>query len=234
MTSAKLVQGLLLAGMMSPMGVLVGCQSAPPPAPAPAPDAMAKQSMTMRDQFTRIDPNARVGVVQTVLASEKWLAVGEADVQRFNEGDGLSIFDPNGALLAQGEIRRVVGQGLHVKYEPVANAPRAPQRGDFAMAAQRGMMPMAPSMMENGSQMQPGMGGIMAPMGGDNMNDGQPPAPAPEPGGPAMQPMPGDQGQPPAGNAPMPAENINAQPMPQTGANPPPPAQEPPSQDLNK
>lgn len=124
-----------LAMMVMAIAFGTGCaRTARPEQPAPV--ASRDRVQQLRESYQRVNPNARVGVVTAVLPDENLAAVGDVPVGDFEVGQSMTITDANGDTLAIGQIVRITGDSLHLKYPAPPAGHRAPQVGDLAVRVQ--------------------------------------------------------------------------------------------------
>jgi hypothetical protein len=102
---------------------------------AVAPPVTSAQLAVIRDQYRRMDPEARVGVVTAVLPSSHLASVGSIPAKDFSVGDVVSFIDSNQVLLTMGHVETVTQSSIIVKYDPPAATGREPVQGDMAVRA---------------------------------------------------------------------------------------------------
>src|SRR5579862_6423467 len=103
------------------------------PAQPIAPDDM----LTVRADYMRANPNARVGLVTSVIPSRQQLTVGYTRLGDFSVNDVVTIVDSNHRLITNGLITSIRDEIITVKYQPAAgNAPQ-PMDGDLAISIQK-------------------------------------------------------------------------------------------------
>jgi hypothetical protein len=112
--------------------ILAGCLSPDEP---PAPPVTAGQLAVIRDQFSRTDPEARVGVVMAVLPSAHLASVGSVPTRDFTIGDVITFIDSNQKLLTMGHVEVVNQKSLTVRYDVPGEHGREPLVGDVAVRA---------------------------------------------------------------------------------------------------
>lgn len=133
MASLNSARNVALAGLLAGAGLVVGCQTKEPEPAPPDPVAVQQAALSMRQTLMEADPNAKIGMVVTVLPDQPWLSAGNLPVEDFQNGDWVTVFTPEGQVLAVGEVRNIQGQGLHVRYNASQGAPRGPMKGDLVL-----------------------------------------------------------------------------------------------------
>lgn len=121
MRLSQIMVAMVLVGMM-----LVGCRSTPKTLDAEG----VKQ---VRSSYTKIDPNARLGVVIAVLPEKGLVAVGDLQVADFSEGDVLVLLDKDQKVIGAGTVVAKTADALHVKYDVATPKGREPVVGDLAV-----------------------------------------------------------------------------------------------------
>lgn len=111
--------------------MLVGCKSTR----EANPDISAARQL--RQSYTAVDPNAKVGLVIAVLPEKGLAAVGDLPVADFFRGDVLVFVDPAQKIIAAGTVVEKTADALHVKYDLTTPKGRAPQVGDLAVMSGR-------------------------------------------------------------------------------------------------
>jgi hypothetical protein len=131
---SRLSCGLLIVAVM-----LVGCKSqAPAPTqPPPPPPVTQQQFSQIRDSYQAANPNARVGLVTSVLPSANLAAVGDVPVADFKAGDFITFEDSQLNILTSGVVESTDGNVLTVKYDNPDAGGRIPAVGDLAIRAIR-------------------------------------------------------------------------------------------------
>lgn len=86
----------------------------------------------IRAAYAAQRPGTVVGPIIAVLPEQSLAAVGDVPVDRFADGDLLSIIDSSENTLAVARVVRRLPDSVHVKYESSANA-RPPMEGDIAV-----------------------------------------------------------------------------------------------------
>jgi hypothetical protein len=111
--------------------VLVGCRQTPQPsAPQAAPSP--QRAAAIREQLMQQAPNMLIGDVVEVYPQAQLAAVSNAAVERFHDGDVVTFLNAEKEPVATGQVVRIVGDQLHIRYEPAQNG-RPPQQGDLAV-----------------------------------------------------------------------------------------------------
>jgi hypothetical protein len=100
-----------------------------------APPVSTGQLAQMRDEYRRTDPEARVGLVKSVLASDRLALVSEVPVKDFTVGDIISFVDSNGKVVTMGTVEAVNRNSLTVHYANPGPHGRPPTEGDAAVRA---------------------------------------------------------------------------------------------------
>lgn len=121
MRLSHIVVAMFLVSMM-----LIGCKSTPKTL-----DAAGIQQV--RTSYTKVDPNARLGVVIAVLADKGLVAVGDLPVADFAEGDVLVLLDKDQKVIGAGTVVAKTANALHVKYDVTTPKGREPVIGDLAV-----------------------------------------------------------------------------------------------------
>jgi hypothetical protein len=112
------------------VAVLAGCHSRTQNVGgAPATPARLEE---LRAAYTMQRPGTVVGAVIAVLPEQSLLAVGDVPVDRFAEGDMVSIIDSKENTLAIAQVVRRLPDSVHVRYQSRENA-RAPLEGDIVV-----------------------------------------------------------------------------------------------------
>lgn len=124
------MRSMRLLGSLLAVGLMVGCQAKNG---AKAPPATEETIREARENFKKLDPATRVGLVIAAKPELHLVAVGDVDVQDFNVGDSVTFTDSNRAILANGVIVRKTDDALHVRYDEPVKPARAPQAGDLAV-----------------------------------------------------------------------------------------------------
>jgi len=109
--------------------VLTGCASKPKPVPqSQVPSADMVQ--TLRETYKTAFPNAKVGVVSTVLPDADYAMVSDIDTTGLKEGNFISFIDADQSVIATGSIVKVNPNSAAVQFTPGA---RRVQVGDAAV-----------------------------------------------------------------------------------------------------
>jgi hypothetical protein len=114
---------------------LLGCTL-----PACSPDSednapvSQEQFITIRNDYQRHNPDARVGMVTAVLRSAHLASVGSVAVQDFALGDVVSFIDADGNVIATGQVEAINNNLLDVRYKTSADGDD-PVKGDLAVRA---------------------------------------------------------------------------------------------------
>jgi hypothetical protein len=89
----------------------------------------------IREQYQRLNPGNRVGVVLAVRPQDNLAAVGDIAIADFRLGDTLVFMDTNERPLNHsGTVVNVVENALHLKYERLdRSGGREPRPGDLAV-----------------------------------------------------------------------------------------------------
>jgi hypothetical protein len=122
----------MIAALLPVILGLSSCKSTSEPL---APPVTPSQLAQLRETYHKTDPEARVGVVTSVLPSSNLAAVGSVPVADFTPGDIITFMDSNGKVLVLGTVEAVNANSLTVKYEKPDPASRAPMAGDVAVRA---------------------------------------------------------------------------------------------------
>lgn len=108
----------------------IGCKSKPQ-AESPTPPPTVLQVSELREQYARVAPQAKLGVVAVVLPDLDYLRVEEIDTANLKAGDLLTFIDATQTVVAYGTVEKVLdGNSLAVKFEPGI---RRPAVGDVAV-----------------------------------------------------------------------------------------------------
>jgi hypothetical protein len=113
---------------------LCGCQSHPkePTQPAPPPVASADKIAAIRETIQKGQPGSLVGQVIAVSTEYgPYAAVADLPVQDVKVGQVITFLDADGNPINNGTVMAVVGDTLHVKYDPAGKRPV--QTGDLAV-----------------------------------------------------------------------------------------------------
>ena len=110
-----------------------GCASKPEPGPVIPPPPTAESLASIRESYTRLDPNTRVGLVVAVRDTDNLLGVGDVPVMDFATGDAVTIVDQAGVPLSNGRVAAIDNDLLIVRYEAPLSGQRAPVVGDLAV-----------------------------------------------------------------------------------------------------
>lgn len=95
--------------------------------------ATPAQLESLREMYAAKRPGTIVGSVTAVRPEDSLVAVGDVKADSFLLNDLVSIVDSAENTIAFGHVvRRLEGDGVHVKYESRDNA-RAPQQGDMVV-----------------------------------------------------------------------------------------------------
>jgi hypothetical protein len=121
-------RGMLAAALM--LGVIAGCHHKKPVVVEPA---SPQTIQAIRQSYTSVDPNARVGVVIAILPQKGLVAVGDVAVADFKEGDVLVLMDSHRHIIAAGKVVAKTADALHVTYDISGADEREPQVGDVAV-----------------------------------------------------------------------------------------------------
>jgi PBP1b-binding outer membrane lipoprotein LpoB len=118
-------------GLMTAAGLLTGGCMAPKQSVEPmSTTPTADQISTLRQVYASAFPEARVGVVVSVLPDEPYTLVNEIDTREIQVGQIVSFIDAAETVIAHGEVVKVDPGQLAVRFSPVI---RAPQVGDAAV-----------------------------------------------------------------------------------------------------
>ncbi len=107
----------LLAGLF-----LTGCQNKQQGAADTSPVSMDVAGV--RERYTRLDPQNRVGVVTAVHTEADLAAVGDIPLQDFGIGDILVFVDEQEQPFNSGEVVNATSDALHLRYDENRRAPR--------------------------------------------------------------------------------------------------------------
>jgi hypothetical protein len=99
------------------------------------PPFTSEQLAQMRDEYRREDPQARVGLVTSILASDNLASVDEVPVKDFTLGDIISFVDSNGKVVTMGTVEAINRDTLTVRYANPGPHGRDPVAGDAAVRA---------------------------------------------------------------------------------------------------
>jgi hypothetical protein len=114
------------------LGVFAGCQNQPKQTDQPPAVASADKYAALRESIPAAQPGALVGrVLETSTAYGPYAAVADIPVQNVKVGDTITFLDADASPINAGEVRAIVGDQLHVKYDPAGK--RAVQKGDIAV-----------------------------------------------------------------------------------------------------
>jgi hypothetical protein len=121
---------LLVAAFLAVFCTLPGCTSEG----GPNEPVSEEQYITVRNEYQKHNPDARVGLVTAVLADEHLASVGSVNVKDFSVGDIISFVDADGDIIATGQVEAITNNRLNVRYTPPSIS-RNPIRGDLAVRA---------------------------------------------------------------------------------------------------
>jgi hypothetical protein len=114
------------------LGVFAGCQSQPKPVEQPPAVASADKYSALRQSIQAAQPGSLVGrVLTTSTTYGPYAAVEDIAVQNVKVGDTITFLDADAKPVNAGEVRAIVGDQLHVRYDPAGK--RAVQTGDIAV-----------------------------------------------------------------------------------------------------
>ena len=116
----RVVGGVVIAAL----SVCAHANSAPAPTTGPS----TRPATTQPAGAAKADEHA--GTITTVLADKQYAAVKVPNVKEWKLNDGVVVTDEQGRTLAEGEVRAIVKDKVHIKYEPTSRAPRKPAKGD--------------------------------------------------------------------------------------------------------
>lgn len=102
---------------------LAGCQNKPDPA-EPDTSPVSMDAASVRERYTRINPQNRVGVVTAVRADANLAAVGDIPLQDFGVGDILVLVDEREQPFNSGVVVNATSDALHVRFDENRRAPR--------------------------------------------------------------------------------------------------------------
>jgi hypothetical protein len=114
--------------------VLCGCQSHPkePPPEPPPPVATADKIAAIRESIQKGQPGSLVGqVIAVSTVYGPYAAVADLPVQDVKVGQVVTFLDADGNPINNGTVMAIVGDTLHVKYDPAGKRPV--QAGDLAV-----------------------------------------------------------------------------------------------------
>lgn len=111
------------------VGFVVGCSSGKHKSGTPADQAAVQQ---IRENYTSVDPHAKVGTVIAVLPDKALAAVGDLPVADFQIGDVLVLMDTKQQVIGAGHVVAKTADAVHIAYDVTAKG-RAPQVGDLAV-----------------------------------------------------------------------------------------------------
>lgn len=112
---------------------LTGCADRHPQADPMEPQAV----VDLRQRYTQLDPQARVGRVTATLPEKGLVAVGDIAVREFAEGDILVFVDSANQVIAAGKVVAKTEDSLHLSYDLRGPNGREPQVGDAAVRTGR-------------------------------------------------------------------------------------------------
>jgi len=125
--------------VMTLAAAMTACQPQSSPVTRPAlPTPTAQTVAQIRAQYAKIDPDARVGVVQGVLAANCLAAVGDVPVADLAAGDVITFLDNNGQTITMGHVVPAIEKDpvyVYVKYDAPKAGGRVPAKGDIAVRA---------------------------------------------------------------------------------------------------
>jgi hypothetical protein len=87
----------------------------------------------IREAFKRIDPQSQVGTVIAIVPEDRLVAIGDVTVRDFVVGETIIFIDADSNPLVSGTVHNVLGDTVHVRYEPPTADRRAPRVGDLAV-----------------------------------------------------------------------------------------------------
>lgn len=121
----------LAVACIAAMLALGGCEPTRTQATGAAP-ATPERLEAIRAAYVAQRPGTVVGPLIAVLPEQSLAAVGDVPVDRFADGDLVSIIDSGENTLAMARVVRRLADSVHVKYESKPNA-RRPMEGDVAV-----------------------------------------------------------------------------------------------------
>ena len=119
--------------------LLTGCASEPVKAPPPAPvivPASPQEASEIQADFSKLDPNVRVGHVSVVNTSAMMAVIEGIPAEAVKKGESIQFMDGRQMGIANGTISSIdmkdpANPYVIVDYTPTASG-RAPVRGDLA------------------------------------------------------------------------------------------------------
>ena len=87
----------------------------------------------IREQYQRINPANRVGVILAVLPKENLAAIGDIAVKDFAIGDTLVIIDTSEHPIVDATVVNITDNALHVRYSKPKAGRREPKPGDLGV-----------------------------------------------------------------------------------------------------
>jgi len=111
--------------------IAAGCKTTPKAEPMmSAPPPSAEVFNELKARLTAGSPDARVGKITEVLASESLARVSDVPVADFPVSGGVVILDATGTKVATAIVDRIDNDTVVVKY---SDSSRAPEVGDVAL-----------------------------------------------------------------------------------------------------
>lgn len=127
-------RSVLLAVLAGSLLATAGCQNKAERAENRLPPVAEIDVDAIREQYTRANPDNRVGVVTAVLEESNLAAVGDIPLADFGIGDVLVFIDSREQPFNSGQVVNATNTALHVQYEPDERAPRV---GELAVRLAR-------------------------------------------------------------------------------------------------
>lgn len=124
-----------LLTVLTAAALLVGCASDYQESGESGPSSLtADRVAQIRANYQSVNPDTRVGYINAVLPESNLVSVTDVPVADFANGDAVTFIDQKEQVIANGRVVNIVGNDVHVKFEPTV---RAPQLGDLAVKFMR-------------------------------------------------------------------------------------------------
>ena len=130
MSSTRLPALVMSVSFLASALFMTGCQT-PPKKESEAPTVTPDKVASLRESITKAKPGSMVGEVIAVLSDKPYAAVTDITGPDVKLGQPISFVDANGTPTNNGTIVAIVGDTLHVKFDP--SAKHTVQVGDIAV-----------------------------------------------------------------------------------------------------
>lgn len=138
MVTARLTGCMVVAMVLL---LVEGCASGEKSTTAPHP-ASAQTLQSIRDQYFRVYPESRVGVIIANRPKDRLVAVGDVTPAEFSIGQAVYFLDSRRQVLTTGRIVRIMARWVIAGYDKPPAGARAPARGDVMVRLPLGVPPL--------------------------------------------------------------------------------------------